>query len=57
MVVHPKAGSKLAQGFQWLYDGSKQVHVLGSYHHLGVWLHSTKGLSVARDALNVAGHN
>ena len=54
IVVYRKAGSKLTQGLQWLYDG-KQVQVSDSFRYLGVWLHSTKGLSVAGDALKAAG--
>lgn len=54
IVVYRKAGSKLPQGLQWLYEG-QQVQVSDSFRYLGVWLHSTKGLSVARDALKAAG--
>lgn len=54
IVVYRKAGSKVPRGLQWLYDG-KQVKVSDSFRYLGVWLHSTKGLSVARDALKAAG--
>ena len=54
IVVYRKAGSKLAQGLQWLYDG-KQVQVSDSFRYIGVWLHSTKGLSVAKDALKATG--
>ena len=54
IVVYQNAGSKLAQGLQWLYDG-KQVQVWDSFRYIGVWLHSTKGLSVAKDALKAAG--
>jgi hypothetical protein len=54
IVVYRKAGSKLPQGLQWLYEGH-QVRVSDSFRYLGVWLHSTKGLSVARDALKAVG--
>ena len=54
IVVYRKAGSKLPQGLQWFYEG-QQVQVSDSFRYLGVWLHSTKGLSVARDALKAAG--
>jgi hypothetical protein len=39
---------------QWIYEG-QQVQVPDSFRYLRVWLHSTKGLSVARDALKAAG--
>jgi hypothetical protein len=54
IVVYRKAGSRLPQGLQWAYEG-QQVPVSDSFRYLGVWLHSTKGLSVARDALKAAG--
>jgi hypothetical protein len=34
---------------QWIYE-EQLVQVPDSFRYLRVWLHSTKGLSVARDA-------